>query len=85
MVHTSIPKPARYPQGVLRGDGRVSSARPISFSDAKGAVWVETKLPPAFLRRMRTLLGPAEFEAFRASYRQGRTHGLRVNTLKIAP
>lgn len=46
---------------------------------------METKLPPAFLQRMRALLGPAEFEAFVASYRKPRTHGLRVNTLKIAP
>jgi len=46
---------------------------------------VNTKLPEAFLRRMRTLLGPAEFAAFVASYREGRTHGLRVNTLKITP
>ena len=38
-------------------------------------------LPPAFLERMRLLLG-AEFQAFLESYSQPPSAGLRVNTLK---
>lgn len=42
------------------------------------------KLPQTFLDEMQSLLGEA-YEAFLASYDQPRTHGLRVNTLKITP
>lgn len=41
--------------------------------------------PPAdFLARMRELLGPAEYEAFRSAFDQAPRAGLRVNTLKIS-
>lgn len=40
-------------------------------------------LPEAFLDRMRAMLGQ-DFQAFADSYHQGRTYGLRVNTLKIS-
>lgn len=41
-------------------------------------------LPPAFVERMRVLLGD-EAEAFFASYERPATSGLRVNTLKVTP
>lgn len=41
-------------------------------------------LPPAYLERMRLLLGD-EFDAFLESYSQPPSAGLRVNTLKIKP
>ncbi len=41
-------------------------------------------LPPAYLERMRLLLG-SEFEAFLESYTQPPSAGLRVNTLKTTP
>lgn len=40
------------------------------------------KLPEAFLTRMEAMLGD-EFEAFKKSYENPRTYGLRVNTSKI--
>lgn len=41
-------------------------------------------LPSAFLDRMERLLGQ-EFPAFLASYDAPRSHGIRVNTLKLSP
>lgn len=43
-----------------------------------------TALPPAFIARMRALLG-AEADAFFASYARPTVSGLRVNTLKTTP
>ena len=42
------------------------------------------KLPPAFLKSMKNLLGE-EFQSFLDSFKQPATTGLRVNTLKISP
>lgn len=41
-------------------------------------------LPKTFEERMKKMLGP-EYPAFKASYNEPRTWGLRVNTLKITP
>lgn len=41
-------------------------------------------LPPAFVARMRTLLG-ADADAFFATYERPARSGLRVNTLKLSP
>lgn len=42
-------------------------------------------LPTAYVEAVTALLGPAETEAFLASYDAPRTYGLRFNTLKIPP
>ncbi|WP_198136132.1 RsmB/NOP family class I SAM-dependent RNA methyltransferase, partial [Paenibacillus sp. oral taxon 786] len=42
-------------------------------------------LPATYLEAVTALLGPAETEAFLASYDAPRTYGLRLNTLKITP
>ncbi|MDU2241806.1 MAG: RsmB/NOP family class I SAM-dependent RNA methyltransferase [Paenibacillus sp.] len=42
-------------------------------------------LPSAYLEAVAAVLGPAETEAFLASYAAPRTYGLRLNTLKIDP
>ncbi|MDU4694704.1 MAG: RsmB/NOP family class I SAM-dependent RNA methyltransferase [Paenibacillus sp.] len=42
-------------------------------------------LPAAYLEAVTALLGPAEAEAFLASYDAPRAYGLRLNTLKINP
>lgn len=42
------------------------------------------ELPVDFCRRMEQLLGE-EYRAFYDSYRQPRTHGLRLNTAKVVP
>ena len=41
--------------------------------------------PPAFLRRMEALLGPADYEAFLAAAQRPRAVALRRNTLKQLP
>ncbi len=40
-------------------------------------------LPAAFEERMRRLLGPEEYEAFQSAMEQDRSHGLRLNPLKL--
>ncbi|WP_110945267.1 RsmF rRNA methyltransferase first C-terminal domain-containing protein [Paenibacillus phocaensis] len=42
-------------------------------------------LPPAYLEAVTAMLGPAEAEAFLASYDAPRAYGLRLNTLKMDP
>ena len=41
--------------------------------------------PPEFLRRMKALLGPADYEAFLAAAERPRAVALRLNTLKKLP
>ena len=41
------------------------------------------KLPNGFLEKMRNLLGDIEFGEFLKAYDRPRSHGLRINTLKI--
>jgi NOL1/NOP2/sun family putative RNA methylase len=42
------------------------------------------KLPEEFLKKMKDLLGEAEYEEFYRSYSEPRHYGLRVNTLKAS-
>ena len=41
-------------------------------------------LPEAFLKKMKLLLGE-EYDAFLASFDEGRRNGLRVNRLRVSP
>ncbi len=41
-------------------------------------------LPPSYIEQMRNLLGSMEAEAFFRSYREPRTYGLRLNSLKLS-
>ena len=44
-----------------------------------------SKLPTAFIERMKTQLPEAEWEAFFAVYEHTPYKGVRANTLKLAP
>ena len=48
-------------------------------------MFAELELPQKYTEKMAALLGAEEFELYQASLDAGRSFGIRVNTLKLAP